>query len=160
MTPMLQPSISAQALAAELQQVMLQASSLARRHLMDVLTDFNLTVPQYYALVVVRRSAEGCSMSDLAEATHQVPATMTGIVERLAERGLVARRRDAADRRSRRVFLTDAGERLLAEIDHIRHTHMAAVLEQFPPDDRQALLGLMTRYLHALEAVAETETQG
>jgi hypothetical protein len=35
-------------------------------------------------------------MSSLAEATHQVAATMTGVVDRLAERDLVERQADPA----------------------------------------------------------------
>ena len=60
------PTDSLQADADALQHVMLQASQLARRNLMDILSTFNLTVPQYMALGVIRRTEGGCTMSALA----------------------------------------------------------------------------------------------
>lgn len=145
-----------QELAADtdiLQSLMLSASHLARRALMDILAAFDLTVPQYYALVVIQRAEAGCTMSELAEQTHQVAATMTGIVRRLAERGLVERRADSADRRCRTVDLTQAGAALMEQIDSLRREHNQAIMAQFSAGERQDLIVLMDRYLAALETL-------
>lgn len=151
------PTDSLQADADALQHVMLQASQLARRNLMDILSTFNLTVPQYMALGVIRRTEGGCTMSALAEATHQVSATMTGIIDRLGERGLVERREDSADRRSRRVYLTESGANLLTAIDEQRQAHMLDILGHFSPEERQNLIRLMEQYLLVLQTLNITQ---
>ncbi|MBN2471482.1 MAG: MarR family transcriptional regulator [Anaerolineae bacterium] len=139
--------------ARALHQVMMQASLLARRGLMDTLSAFELTVPQYYALLVACRAEGGCTMSALAEATHQVSATMTGIIDRLAERGLVERREDPADRRARRVYITADGAGLMAEIAGQQDAQNLHILARFSPAERQHLIALMGKYLLALETI-------
>jgi DNA-binding MarR family transcriptional regulator len=141
--------------ADHLRDVMLRISNLSRRQLAHILHAFALTTPQYFALMAITRHPDGCNMSALAEATHQVSATMTGIVDRLGERGLVERRPDPADRRSRRVFLTDRGRELLAAIDTTREAHSLAVIRQFTPDDRRTLIRLMTDYWHAIDSITD-----
>ncbi|MDT8342769.1 MAG: MarR family transcriptional regulator, partial [Longimicrobiales bacterium] len=76
-------------------------------------SEFGLTVPQ---LVVLREiAARGeASGSDLARAVSVSPATMTGILKRLRERGLVERRRSRQDRRRILESLTDEGRDILA----------------------------------------------
>lgn len=142
--------------ADALQHLMMQVSQLARRNLANTISASNLTVPQYFALAVVQRTVDGCTMSALAEATHQVSATMTGIIDRLGERGLVERRADTNDRRSRRVFLTPLGTQLMDAIDQQRQTQMQYVLGQFSPEERQFLISLMDKYLIALQTMPET----
>jgi DNA-binding MarR family transcriptional regulator len=59
-------------------------------------------------------------MSALAEELHCDASNVTGIVDRLEERGLIERRPDPADRRVKRLALTDDGEqtreRILARL--------------------------------------------
>ncbi len=150
------PTDSLQADAEALQHVMMQASLLARRRLMTTLTTSGLTVAQYYTLRAVCRAEGGSSMSALAEATHQVSATMTGIIDRLAERGLVERREDPEDRRSRRVYLTEAGGQLMAAIARQQAAHHLHIMELFSAAERQHLLALMEKYVLALETLAAT----
>jgi DNA-binding MarR family transcriptional regulator len=147
------PEESTLALDAEaIRSVMLRVSNLHRRHLMDTLADFSLTAAQYHILLAIRRCGEGCAMSELAEATHQVLPTTSGIVDRLSERGLAERREDPADRRSRRVYLTAEGDTLVAAVEERRQQHALAILERFSSDDRRDLLRLMDLYLAAIQA--------
>lgn len=137
----------------------LQVGRLHRRHLMDTLAVFDLTTGQYHALNMIAQHEPGCTMSDLAAATYHVLPTMTGIVTRLADHGLVERRPDEADRRTRRVYLTEAGQTLLAQIDEQRQVQAMAILGQFSPADRRELLRLMQHYLvvvSTLDAAAAT----
>lgn len=152
----MQPTDSLRADADTLQHLMMQASQLARRHLADIISASNLTVPQYFALSVVRRTPEGCTMTALADATHQVSATMTGIIDRLGDRGLVERRADPNDRRSRRVYLTTQGGTLMDTIDQQRQAQMLFVLDTFSPEERQFLISLMDKYLQAMHSTPET----
>jgi DNA-binding MarR family transcriptional regulator len=80
------------------------------------------------SLLALRRlDEEGpLRITDLAAAELVAQPTMTGIVRRLEQDGLVRRTPDAADARAVRVALTDAGRAELAAVRAKR----AAVLEQ------------------------------
>lgn len=51
----------------------------------------------------------GALIGEAAEALDVAPSAMTGLVDRMARSGLLERRPDAADGRSHRLYLTDAG---------------------------------------------------
>jgi hypothetical protein len=56
-------------------------------------------------------------------------STVTGIVDRLCEQGLVARTVDPHDRRATRVTATAAGQGLVGRLYRVRRERMARVLE-------------------------------
>jgi MarR family transcriptional regulator, organic hydroperoxide resistance regulator len=61
---------------------------------------------------------EGMTQSEIADRLSVQGATVTSILQRLEEAGLIRRRRDPADNRLVRVYLTDAGrqkERAITE---------------------------------------------
>jgi DNA-binding MarR family transcriptional regulator len=82
-------------------------------------------------------------MSDLARATHQSAASLTGVVDRLLEKRLVVRVRPEGDRRQVMVALTDDGRVLLARIAEARRVEMRTALEHIPLDDINELLRLL-----------------
>lgn len=67
-----------------------------------------VTAPQRFVLRLVGRYP-GMTAGQLAEVLHVNPSTVTGLLKRLASRGLVSRRHDPRDRRRTFVGLTDAG---------------------------------------------------
>jgi DNA-binding MarR family transcriptional regulator len=66
--------------------------------------DFGITGPQRFVLRVVGRFP-GVSPGELADILRLHPSTITGILQRLAARGLLERRRDPADTRRVRLRL-------------------------------------------------------
>lgn len=79
-------------------------------------------------------------MSRLAEAMDISVASITGVVDRMEARGLVARRRDAEDRRVILVEPAEGGRRLFAEIDAKRRKGLSKLLEKLSEKDLQGLL--------------------
>jgi DNA-binding MarR family transcriptional regulator len=74
-----------------------------------------LTPPQSISL---RKLADGpLPIGSMAEVLMCDASTMTGIADRLEERGLVERQTDGADRRVKLLALTPAGRRLVEAID-------------------------------------------
>ncbi len=121
--------------------------------------DIALTMPQMVTLFAIR-DAETCRMSELADATQQSAGTLTGIVDRLIEDGLVARVRDTDDRRVVQVVLTSVGQERIALVEQARCADMAQLLQHFSMEQLaqlQELLQLMlvgigdTAALRALE---------
>jgi len=139
--------------AAALEALNLRLSWVGRRWLQHDLDAHHLTVPQYMTLRCIQDSTEGCSMSELAESSHQVSATMTGIVDRLADRGLVARTPHPRDRRTLRVVLTPAGQQLMAEIHAAKRTLTRQVLSSLLVEERQAMIQTTRRYLEMMESI-------
>ncbi len=55
---------------------------------------------------------DGQTMRSLARATHLAPSTLTGVVRRLGDKGLVQIRPDPQDGRARRVWLSERAREL------------------------------------------------
>jgi DNA-binding MarR family transcriptional regulator len=64
-----------------------------------------LTAPQIAVMRVVVRE-HGIPLRDLSRAVSLAHSTVSGIVDRLEKRGMIARRADAADGRVTRIFPT------------------------------------------------------
>jgi MarR family transcriptional regulator, organic hydroperoxide resistance regulator len=138
--------------AADLEAITIRMGWVTRRRLERELEAYNLTVPQYIALRCILESSEGCNMSELAELSRQVSATMTGIIDRLAERGLVQRERDPHDRRSLRVVLTSEGKHLMQQIREHKRAWMRAFLATVNPEERRLMIDMAERYLKVIES--------
>jgi DNA-binding MarR family transcriptional regulator len=77
---------------------------------------WDLSPSQFSVLNLLRGVSDGFSQTELSRALVMHRSNVTGLVDRLEQRRLVARRENAADRRAWRVVLTPAGTALLAEI--------------------------------------------
>ncbi|PAW75356.1 MAG: hypothetical protein B9S33_21675 [Pedosphaera sp. Tous-C6FEB] len=103
-------------------------------------TRWDLSPSQFNLLNVLPDFTDGCTQSDLSRQLIMHRSNVTGLVDRLEERGLVARKENATDRRAWLVVLTPAGRKLLAEI----HPHYYAAAEQvwgkLPADRAEKLL--------------------
>jgi len=74
-------------------------------------TVLGVTGPQRLAVRILGRT-DGITPGALAEILHLHPSTLTGILRRLEERGVIRREPDATDSRRRRLFLTPEGRKL------------------------------------------------
>ena len=90
--------------------------------------------------------AEPVPMGSLAEALHCDSSNVTGIVDRLEQRGLVRREPAPGDRRVKLLVLTDEGERVRRAI--IRSfAEPPPQLEALPKRDQLALRDILRRAL-------------
>ncbi|MCD4534255.1 MarR family transcriptional regulator [Nocardioides sp. cx-169] len=105
-----------------------------------------LTGPQFAVLRTLRAVGE-CRQTRLVELIALDKATLSGVIDRLARRGLVASRPDPGDRRSRLVALTDAGRTLNEAALPRAERVQAQTAEPVPPAERAWLN-------HALELLA------
>jgi DNA-binding MarR family transcriptional regulator len=77
---------------------------------------WDLSPSQFNVLNLLYLNPAGLSQTDLSRQLIMHRSNLTGLVDRLEKRDLVARREVAADRRAYSVVLTAAGSRLLREI--------------------------------------------
>jgi DNA-binding MarR family transcriptional regulator len=87
------------------------ASRAVIRAYAPLLEPLGLTYPQYLALLALW-SEDGVSVKRLGEQLGLDSATLTPLLKRLEQQGLVERRRDAEDERVVRIDLTAAGRAL------------------------------------------------
>jgi DNA-binding MarR family transcriptional regulator len=86
-----------------------------RRRFMAMAQEFELAPQQMGALKALEQRGS-IPMSELAGELHCDTSNVTGIVDRLEQRGLVERRADPRDRRVKLLELTERGTRLGREI--------------------------------------------
>jgi DNA-binding MarR family transcriptional regulator len=91
-----------------------------------------LSVAQQFALRVIGRQS-GLAMGDLASATVTTPSTVSEVVVRLVDRGLVRRRRDTADERRVRLELTADGAALFERVELTVPEKLVHALESMDP---------------------------
>lgn len=100
---------------------------------------FGISRAQWVVLVRLDRS-EGLKQSELADILDLQPISLTRLLDRLAENGLIERRPDPNDRRANRLYLTPAARPLLAKLAELGQDLMEIVLEGLEPDARERLL--------------------
>lgn len=97
-----------------------------------------LTPSQLSVLATLSRQGR-TSLGDLAEKEGVAPASISGIVGRLVDKGLVARLANPTDRRSTLVEMTEEGRKLLEKGRSERTAFLAARLEQLSSEEREIL---------------------
>ena len=90
---------------------------------------------------------DGLTQSEIAEQLGVQGATMTTMLQRMEEAGLVARRRDPDDNRLVRVSLTDAGRRLERDANTQFMKVEEATFAGLSPQDRASLRRMLRQML-------------
>jgi DNA-binding MarR family transcriptional regulator len=103
--------------------------------------------------IVLRLLSEPRSMGELAQAMHCDNSNITGIVDRLEERGLVRREAAEGDRRVKLLVLTEDGERVRVEITK-RMAEPPPPIASLSEADQQALRDILKR---AVEGISDGE---
>ncbi|HEB58634.1 MAG TPA: MarR family transcriptional regulator [Gammaproteobacteria bacterium] len=112
------------------------------------LREYDLT-PSQADVVFTLGNTDGLTFGEIGEHTLITKGTLTGVVDRLAEKGLVRRVEQHADRRCTRVVLTPRG---VALFERAFPRHIGALQARFehldPAERREA-----TRLLEKIAAV-------
>jgi DNA-binding MarR family transcriptional regulator len=117
----------------------------------EPLMSTSLTMQQLKVLTLIAADGDRATGHDLAEALGVSVATMSGLVDRLVEHGMVRRSDDPADRRVRRLGVTELGRDSLRSLLSSSNTMPPAVLDRLADDDLRALV----QGLRALDRVLE-----
>ncbi len=102
-----------------------QAADFSLRDVEQLLKSHDLSPAQYNVLRILRGAElEGCACREIGDRMITRDPDITRILDRLDARGLIVRERLRADRRVVRTRITEAGRRLLRELDRpIRQLH-------------------------------------
>ena len=89
------------------------ASNLLTRLYRPLLSELQLTYPQYLVMLVLWERAPQ-AVGEIGERLYLDSGTLTPLLKRMEANGLITRRRDARDERRVQIALTEAGEALRA----------------------------------------------
>ena len=89
--------------------------------------------------------ADAQSVNDLAARTATDQSSVSVVVRRLADAGLVERHPDARDRRRVRLTLTPRGRALLRRSPDSAQQRLVRAIEALPPRDQRALAAFLGR---------------
>src|ERR1700747_3374926 len=86
--------------------------------------EFGTTRAQWAGMARLDRS-EGLKQAELAEMLDLQPISLTRLLDRLSDNGLIERRSDPNDRRAKRLFLMPAARPLLGRLSDLGEELMA-----------------------------------
>jgi MarR family transcriptional regulator, organic hydroperoxide resistance regulator len=131
--------------ASEAWSLIFELMHLSKKRFMAIASEFELSPPQVMALRLLDPD-EPKPMSELAAALRCDNSNVTGIVDRLEDRGLVERRPGERDRRVKMLSITERGAQIRAQLG-ARLGEPPEPLAKLSLDDQRALRDIMRRAL-------------
>jgi len=119
-------------------------AQLGSRRLQEVLEPYGLTAFHWLVLCCLWQE-DGLPTSSIGDKLQQVGGTLTGVLDRMEDRGLVRRERDTRDRRIWRIWLTDSGRELQEVLPPLVAAIRDRSVEGFSEADRELFSQLIDR---------------
>ena len=117
-------------------------SQLGGRKFQELLEPYGLT-PFHWVVLCCLWEEDGLATCSIGEKLQQVGGTLTGVLDRMEERGLIRRERDSRDRRVWRIWLTDAGRELETVLPPLATQFKDRAMQGFSPEERQLFSRLL-----------------
>ena len=151
LTQATETSSAADPLAEYLERIAVGAVGLTTRALAQADAGFELTFPQWRALLVLGEGEDGARIGEVAARVGVTLPATSRLLRRLEQRGLTALAVDPTDRRATRVRLTDLGRDVRTSILTHRRAALREVAAMLAEPDRLDL----TSGLRAIAAELE-----
>lgn len=104
--------------------------------------DLGVTAPQGAVLFHLQRR-DGARMGDLAAALGLNAPAVSGLIDRMEAQELVTRQRERRDARAARVYLTDKGRTLAAQVTERLRAFNEALSKGFTDEQMEAVYGFL-----------------
>lgn len=108
------------------------------------LEKYGLTLSQVTVLIQLWKK-DGITQKDVQENLDLRPASVTGLVDVLTEKGFIVRRQDEEDGRLKRLYLTDAGRKLEDLSTNIIEEIEEAMTQGFSVDEKVIFLSWLKK---------------
>jgi DNA-binding MarR family transcriptional regulator len=113
----------------------------------------DLTPVQYAALTTIQ-SHPGIDQVTLAGLIAYDRTTITGVVDRLVQKGLLVRQANSRDRRAHVLQITDQGRRILGEIEPAVEAAQRTMLRGLTADEADTFMRLLRKAIDAGNALS------
>jgi MarR family transcriptional regulator, lower aerobic nicotinate degradation pathway regulator len=129
----------------DLRDALVQASFVLMAALTEVAAEHDLSLTQLRMLGILRDREP--TMADLATFIGLERSTISGLIDRAAQRGLVIRTADPRDGRSVRVGLAKQGRALVPEVTAAIGDRIKPLTGQLSATEQKRLTALLTKAL-------------
>jgi len=113
-----------------------------------------VTPPQWGVMAVIH-GIDGMTIGTISQKRGIDAPTVTGIVKRLEQNGLVERRNDCEDRRVVKVSLTSEGKNIMRVLDPLVDQFNQDILRGLSDDERQLFLANLQRIIANITDIFE-----
>lgn len=124
----------------------LRFSLLSHKKLEEELEKLDLTSPQFYVLATIGYTG-GLPFGEIGAKMMVTVSNLTGIVDRLEEKKLVARKRDANDRRVVHVMLTDKGAKVYKNTIPVFEKSISQIFAPLDKSQQKELSSLLRKLI-------------
>ncbi len=124
---------------------LVETARLIRREANRRAAILGATKAQWRVLARLARAGDGVRQIELAEALDVEPITLCRMIDRLEEADLVERRRDSADRRAWRIYLTAKAAPVIVQLEEMGIGFNADILAGVSAADHAAALSVLQR---------------
>lgn len=128
-----------------------RCANLARERMDARLGRYDVTPSQAHALLFLDRAGGQTSQYELTKFMRVRPPTANGIVDRMAEKGLVVRSVSGADARRRLITLTEKGRETQTQFQEVVGEAESLIVRGLTRAEIEALRELLRRVAQNLE---------
>jgi DNA-binding MarR family transcriptional regulator len=121
----------------------LHAAHAVQAEVEEKLSAVGLSGPKLQALRVLAEAGESLALTQLAGRLSCVKSNITQLVDRLEAEGLVARKSDPSDRRTKLAVLTAAGRKALKDGARVFEAAERQVFSRLSRDEAHTLYALL-----------------
>jgi DNA-binding MarR family transcriptional regulator len=108
-----------------------------------------LSAPQLRTICVIGRN-ENIRMKDIADRMELTTGTVTVMIDRLQQMGLVERRRNESDRRSYKILLSEKGRRYFDEHRKRQRELVRKLANKLSDADRETAERVLEGFIHGI----------
>lgn len=123
----------------ELEKLLRWVSTSIKRKGREILTNFEITPPQFEALLNVIKDGE-LTIGELSNRMFLACSTITDLIDRMEKNQLVERVKDKKDRRIVRIRALEKGHKLLEEVLDARRNYLHDALLDLDIENKQILI--------------------
>jgi DNA-binding MarR family transcriptional regulator len=144
--------------ASDLLRAYLDAVSLSETLLSRLWHENDLTLVQLRVLRKLARQER--SLGELGAELALSPTSITRLIDRLEERGLVARKRSLEDRRRVEAVLMPAGRNLVSAVRFLEGSELKEAADAMPAADRSRIAGALRDFVAAVRRLEQQAVGG
>jgi DNA-binding MarR family transcriptional regulator len=119
-----------------------KAYQKAHSNFKKLLAEYGLT-PIQVLIIEALRDEEGVSAGEIGKKLVLDSATLSGVLDRLAEKGWIVKQTDAEDRRSLKIYLSDKAKEMAAPIAEQRQKANDEIMESLSTEEKVLLKRLL-----------------
>ncbi|NLV87766.1 MAG: MarR family transcriptional regulator [Tissierellia bacterium] len=122
----------------EIEKHLRKVDYIIRRKGREILSDFNITIPQFTALQILINKGN-MTIGELSKSMALACSTITDLIDRMEKAQLVVRKKDEKDKRVVRIEVLPEGYEILEKVLNKRIEFLSSKLADFTFDEKVRL---------------------